>query len=439
LTRSGGVQTLPRVFYGWRIVGVAFLAHFVSVGFVFYSYGVLFKALAAEFGGSRLGVGAGLALMSVASGLVSPRLGRVLDRGSIRLVMCAGALLLAAGFVLFSRITALWQFYALLGTLFAVGSPMMGGLAGSTLVSNWFVERRGTALGVAATGISLSGLVMAPTATRLVAEIGWRKSVLLYAAATLVLVLPAVWLVVVNRPEDLGLEPDGDPARHPDPRDADPPVLPLAPGDQLTDHARSFEWSARFALADRNFWVIALAVALNFAANGAMLVHVIPHATDVGFDPLHASYLLSTMAGCGVAGKLAFGWLADRISKRTAFFLASGLQGIGTAAVLATSRYPGLLAGAAVFGLGMGGLVPLWGALLGAAFGRAAFGRVMGLMSPVMLPIQSLGIPFAGLVFDRTGSYDVAFAVFVLAYLASIAALAFLRLPDAEPGRPRAV
>jgi MFS family permease len=322
------------VFYGWRIVGVAFLAHFVSVGFVFYSYGVLFKALAEEFGGSRLGVGAGLALMNIASGLVSPLLGRALDRGSIRGVMCAGALLLATGFVLFSRITALWQFYALLATLFAAGAPMMGGLAGSTLVSNWFVERRGTALGVAATGISLSGLVMAPVATQLIAGMGWRQSVLLYAAATLVLVLPAVWLVVVNRPEDLGLEPDGDPLRHPDPHDADEPVLPLAPGDQLTDHAKGFEWSARGALAEPNFWVIALAVALNFAANGAMLTHVIPHATDIGFDPLHASYVLSTMAGCGVVGKLAFGALADRISKRGAFWLASGLQGIGTAGVL---------------------------------------------------------------------------------------------------------
>jgi MFS family permease len=421
------------VFYGWRIVGVAFVAHFVSVGFVFYSYGVFFKALAAEFGGSRLGVSLGLALMNVASAAVSPALGRVLDHGSIRHVMALGSLLLATGFVLFSQITALWQFYALLATFFAVGAPMMGGLAGSTLVSNWFVERRGTALGIAATGISFSGLVMAPTATALIARIGWRPSLLLYAALTVALVLPLVWGLVVNRPEDLGLAPDGFALPHLATKPGDEPVLPLAPGDQLTDHAKGFEWSARGAFADPNFWVMALAVALNFCANGAMLTHVIPHATDVGFDPLSASYVLSTMAGCGVIGKLGFGWLVDQISKRAAFWLASGLQAVGTAGVIASESYSALIGSAAVFGLGMGGLVPLWGALLGAAFGRAAFGRVMGLMSPVMIPIQSAGIPFAGLVFDRTGSYGFAFAVFVGLYLASIATLAFLRLPDTEP------
>jgi MFS family permease len=86
-------------FYGWKIVGIAFLNHFVAVGFLFYSYGVFFKALAADFGGSRLGVGLGLALMNCATGVFAPFLGRALDRISIRHLMCLGALLLSAGFL----------------------------------------------------------------------------------------------------------------------------------------------------------------------------------------------------------------------------------------------------------------------------------------------------------------------------------------------------
>ena len=89
---------------------------------------------------------------------------------------------------------------------------------------------------------------------------------------------------------------------------------------------------------------------------------------------------------------------------------------------------------AVVFGLGMGGIVPLWGALIGAAFGRFAFGRVMGLMSPCMLPIQMLGVPFAGYVFDRTGSYEPAFRIFIALYGVAIGVLVFLRLPTQEPG-----
>ncbi len=82
----------------------------------------------------------------------------------------------------------------------------------------------------------------------------------------------------------------------------------------------------------------------------------------------------------------------------------------------------------------MGGVIPLWGALIGAAFGRFAFGRVMGLMSPCMLPIQMLGVPFAGYVFDRWGSYDLAFEIFIVLYLIAIGALVWLRLPAEEPG-----
>jgi hypothetical protein len=79
-------------------------------------------------------------------------------------------------------------------------------------------------------------------------------------------------------------------------------------------------------------------------------------------------------------------------------------------------------------------VIPLWGALIGAGFGRQAFGRVMGLMGPVMLPVHVLGIPYAGWIYDRTGSYEVAFLTFIAIYVLAIAVLLLLRLPDVEPG-----
>ncbi|MFQ5513252.1 MAG: MFS transporter [Myxococcota bacterium] len=423
------------MFYGWRVVAVTFVTHFVSVGFIFYSYGAFFKALAAEFGGSRLSVSVGLSIMQLVTGLFAPFLGRMLDRGSIRHIMTLGALLMGCGFVLCARIAELWQFYAVLGTLLAVGAAMLGGLAGSTLVANWFIARRGTALGVATMGISLSGLIMAPLATRLIATYGWRLTFVLYGVVVLVGVLPLAWLAIVNRPEDLDLLPDGspDPARVA-PRDALPePVLPLAPGDQIIDHPARLEWSTLGALRDGNFWAIVVAAALNFCAMGAVLVHIIPHATDIGFSPDRAALVLSCMAGAGVIGKLLFGWLADRASVRLGFSLSSLLQAFGVFLLLDARGLGALLLSGAIFGLGMGGLVPLWGALVGAAFGRFAFGRVMGLMSPCMLPIQMLGVPFAGYVYDLRGSYDLALWIFIGLYAASLLTILRLRLPDVLP------
>ena len=412
------------MFYGWRIVTVAFVTNFIAVGLVFYSYGVFFKALAAEFGGSRFGVATGLAIMNIAIGVCAPFLGQALDRSSIRNVICLGAVLTAVGFFLASQIEALWQFFAVMGTFLALGVMAVGPLTGATLVANWFTERRGVALGIAGMGISASGFAMAPLATLLIGAIGWRDTFLVYGAVPLIVVVPLAWLVVVNRPERMGLRPDGVQ----DPAEAAPvPGASPAPASEP-------DWSTRRALGQRNLWVIAIAIALNSCTNGAMLTHIVPHATDIGFEPLAAAWVLSSIAGFGVAGKLLFGWIADRIDKRLTLWCATGLQGLGVVLIMSAEQYHLLLLAGMVYGLGMGGMPPLMGALLGAAFGRFRVGRMIGLMNPIMLPIRVLGIPYAGWIFDRTGSYQIAFLTFIGLCVASMLVLVFLRLPEVEPG-----
>jgi MFS family permease len=188
---------------------------------------------------------------------------------------------------------------------------------------------------------------------------------------------------------------------------------------------------------DRNFAIIAAVIALNFSALGALLTHAVPHATDLGFSPESAALVLSAMAGAGSIGKPLFGALADRIDKRSAVWMAAGLQLCGSGLFIGARSYPLLIAAALVFGLGMGGIVPLQGALIGAAFGRRAFGRAMGLLALAMLPLIVVSSPFAGYVFDRTGSYDLAFTVFTGMFALSMVVLLMLRLPAAEPGTVR--
>jgi MFS family permease len=421
------------MYHGWKIIGVAFLTNFISVGFIFYSYGVFFKDLAADFGGSRLGIGVGLAVMNVVNGIISPMLGRVADRGHIRGMMFCGAAFLGVGFLLTSRITALWQFYALLALLLGPGAAMIGMIPGSTLVANWFIDRRGMALGIATMGISLSGMIMSFASTLLIESIGWRNSFLVFAVSSVIVVVPAVYYWVIDRPEDIGLLPDGHP--HPPGEAPVEPVVPGATGDQMISHPAHLEWTAIFAFRNPNFWAITLTIALNMCANGAMLTHMIPHVTDLGFSPRAAASVLALSAGTGVIGKIFFGWITDHVDKRSALWLSSGLQLVGVVLFFYAERYTWLLWAGGVFGFGMGGLVPLWATLVGSAFGRRVFGRVMGLMSPFMIPIQSLGVPFAGLVYDRTGHYDFAFQVFMGVYLFAIAALYLVRMPAVEPGR----
>lgn len=406
------------MFLGWRIVGLAFLTNFVSVGFLFYSYGVFFKALAADFGGSRFGVSLGLYCLQLVTALSAPFVGQLLDRGLIRRVMTAGALLMGVGFVVASTITSLWQFYVVIGSLLGVGVCMLGGLSSATLVANWFVGRRGMALGLATMGISVSGVLMPPIGTALIEAVGWRHTFLVYAAFAGLVVAPAIWLFIVNRPEDVGQHPDGE-----------------SPVGGHTTASRQQPPATRRVLSSRNYWVISGVIALNFCCMGAVLTHAVPHVTDLGYGATPAALVLSAMAGAGSLGKPLFGWLIDNMDKRLALGIATFLQLVGVEILLHTEAYPLLLLGGTVFGLGMGGIVPIHGSLVGAAFGRDAFGRVMGMMSPTMLPVSSLGVPVAGFIYDSTGSYDAAYRAFTVIYVVSIGVLSLLRLPEFEPGR----
>jgi OFA family oxalate/formate antiporter-like MFS transporter len=189
------------VFVGWRIVGICFFSCFVSVGLTFYSYGVFFKAIMGDLGGSRLAMSTGLTAMNFAVAVTSPFVGRVLDRGHARSVMCSGALLLAMGFGLGSHVSALWQFHLVFGTLMGAAVCMLGPLTTSALVANWFVLRRGTALAYAATGISAGGIIIPVCINKIIAAHGWRFGFGLCAAFVVLALLPVLYLGVTSRPE----------------------------------------------------------------------------------------------------------------------------------------------------------------------------------------------------------------------------------------------
>lgn len=402
-------------YYGWRIVGVAFVCHFVAGGFLFYSYGVFFKAVATEFGGSRLQVSLGLGLTSVVSACLAPFVGRLVERGRVRRIIIAGALVSACGFGAASFAQALWHYYALLSLIGGSGLVLLGGIAPATLVTSWFVERRGTALGIATMGVSLSGLVMPPAATWLIHEFGWRGGYRIYAIATILLVVPAAWFSVVDGPD--GVPPE-DAGR----------ALPSTAG----------------LLGDRTFWLLGVGFGLVLFALGPVLTHIVPHLTDRGVDPYRAAAMLSVMAGCGVIGKFGLGALADRTSPRQAAGLSVVLQLAALVALMRVERYELLVVTAALFGLGMGGIVPLQSLFVSHLFGARAFARTSGLLRPLMLPFTATGIPLGGWLFDRYGNYDVAWWTYAGAYVLGILCLATVRsrsqaqpLRAASAGSPR--
>jgi MFS family permease len=403
------------MFYGWTMVGLTFYTQFVVLGTVFYSHGILFKPIIEDIGGSRFAFGMALPAFFIVGGLVGPAVGYALQWYSVRSLMLVGAVILSLGFYMLSVSESLFMFYLSFGVVISIGMALLGGITNSVLVSNWFERKRGTALGISQFGVSASGMVMAYVTPWLIGLYGWRGTTEIFAIIPVLVVAPFVWWLVVTRPEDLGLKPDGD--------------IPV-PGADADSVIGTDNWPFRRVIRSANFWLIVAVVGLNFAANGAVILKIYPYATDSNYTIEQASLVLSLMAGTAALGKPLFGWLGDKINKKTAMALIIVMEALGLALIVVADSHLTLVCAAILFGLGYGGLLPMWGVLIGACFGRLAFGRIMGLMGPMLVPFQTLGVPLADWIYDHNGSYSGAFTLFLGLYVMAMVSLFFVRLPD---------
>jgi len=387
--------SLPR-FLGWRMVFAGFVAQFVYSSMSLSAFGVFVMPLEREFDTSRASLSAAFGLSLLAMGSFAPVLGRWIDRGSLRRIMLAGLVLASVGTCLLSRATALWQLGVVFCTLVAFGTALYGPLPSMALVANWFVRRRGIALGVTVAGATLGGALAPALAALLIDQFGWRSALLAFGLGSLALAAPVFAFGVVSRPAEVGQRPDGDAA----------PEGGVSRAG-MTVHA----YATSELLRDRNFLVLALGTALIFTSPIVATLHLVPFAEGLGFSRQDAAFVFTPVAACSLLGKLAFGAVSDRVDPRHALRLAVLVLVAGWLVLLADPDYPRLLLAGALLGLGIGAVVPLHGVLIGLCFRAEAFGQVMGLGGLLTLPIIAGANPIAGWLYDATGSYRAGFGL----------------------------
>jgi MFS family permease len=412
----------PNLFYGWRIAGVAFAAHFVASGLSFYALPRLLVPLADEFaGGDRGPVALLIPAMSLPGLIAGPIVGRAIAKNSLRTVMSLGALLLGLGFLAASQVQTLWQLllvYAL-AVPFAVAG--LSNIGANSLVSNWFDRRRPMAVGVAQFGLSVCGAVTPFFVGWTLASGGWRGTYLWFAGIALA-TAPLMWMLVKDRPQDLGLHPDGE-----EPEAASAPSA----GRSAASGAAAI-LSFGEAVRDSRLWLVGCAAGLAFSGTTALLQNMHAISTDAGYSAEQADWILAIMAVGAAVGKLVFGALGVRFGERTAFMIAVAGEGVGLALLpSATDSFTFLASLALGFGLAVGGVMPAMAALLARLFGAEHFAVVMGYVSPILIPFQMIGAPLAAWVYDRDGSYDPAIYGFVAA--CGLAVVALLALRDRAP------
>ena len=399
------------MFYGWVLAGVAFLVLMLSNGAIMYSYSVVAVPIGIEFDASRTAMMLGITVMTLCGGLVSPWFGSLVDRWSLKGMMLLGALGMSFGYIILSFTTATWQVPLVYGAFMMLGTNLLGPLTTSTLLARWFTKKRGMALGIAAVGTSVGGFVFPPLIQGLIDQHEWRTALRYLGVGLLVVAVPAV-LLVVNSPQLKGLHADGAPM---DPDFVPPATTPVSFGSLLKN---------------RNFILIAIVMSFLFATYTGVMSNMVPFAMGRGLTADEGAFLISALAVAGIVGKLVFGAVADKVDLRWGLGTSMALV---IASMLVFAYFQGLTAlmvGSILIGLAAGGMLPVWGALLAVLFGSTNYGRVMGMMNPVIMPLTLAGAPLAGFIFDTTGAYTGAFLTFAASLCVGIALLILIDMTD---------
>jgi len=414
----------PFLFYGWIIVAFTFVLQFVVVGLSYYAFGVYLKPMTEVLETDRFSVALTLSFQSILVAVLSPVAGRAFARFDVRWLLTLGAGCLAVGFALLSKVTALWHLYLLYGGVVGVGLVLLGTIPCNMLLANWFAQRRGTAMGISQFGITISATVLVPVVTWLLLTYGWQTSFVVCGVASAIILVPVIWLFAVRSPEDMGLHPDGR-------------STPLAP-----EPFDGVQWTFMRAVGNRDFWFIALTMGPCFMGIASVVLAMPSHATDLGLTAMQASSVVAVTTFMGALAKPTFGILADHFNQRVVVASAILLQASGVSVLLFATDQLSLSAGGFLFGLGYGGMAPLWSILIAERFGRVAFASAMGAMMPMIMPFNLVGLPLATLIFDTTGTYLPVFYVHLVGYLLALIAVSLLRInprtkagadPEAQP------
>ncbi len=404
------------MFYGWVIVAAVFAAQGFMIGFWTYGFPLLVDPVQREFGATVAEVQMGLSAGGILGAVLAPLLGPIVDRWSARGMASIGAVLLVVALILMSYAPGVYAFVAAVAIVLNGANVLLGPITGSTLVSRWFDQTRGRALGIAATGTSVGGLLIPLLLNGLISHVGWRGSLRVLAGCVLVLVVPLVVFGLRDHPSDKGLHPDG--------ADEPPGSADAATGDRV--------WSAREVFRSPAYWLIGCCLGLLFMAYTGTLANLHKYATELGVDAAEATRLISVIAVMGFIGKLVFGWAADRVGMRVGLWVAIALTALGIGILSLEPSYTGMLAATVLMGLAAGGMLPVWSGMIGEAFGVTSFGLAMGLMMPIITVFAAPAPMIAGLSFDETQSYSLAMQCFVGALFVSAALLVPLRLSQSE-------
>jgi MFS family permease len=330
--------------------------------------------------------------------------------------------------VLFGLFANSLPLFILTWTFMVAAGANIGGFAPNwAAINNWFVRRKGQAMGFGMAAQSLGGVILAPVLAFLIARWDWRTAAVVAGVMLALVVLP-VARVVRTRPEEMGQRPDGDSLL--------PEVsAPLGGAETSQKSGTSFRadvahFTVRQAARTPALWFLIFGMGLRQFGQSSLMLHLSPLLQDRGFDPVQAGAMVGLVASMGIVGAVVSGWVSDRFPRHRVMAIIVSVEVVAILSLVLADQtwqvYPFLLA----YGFGLGAHA-LNRAILGEYFGQDHYAKIWGLISMTATPLAAAGPVYAGWVFDTTQEYTGALLTYVVAY--AVAALFYLycRRPQA--------
>jgi MFS family permease len=419
------MKRLP-FFYGWIIVAVTFVTMAIGVN-ARTAFSLFFPPILNEFGWEQ-GVTAGaFSFGFVVSGVVAPLIGRLMDRAGPRAVMEVGVALMAGGLLLAPLTSQPWHLYLTIGVMVGAGSVCLGYSGQSLFLPNWFIRRRGLAIGLAFAGVGIGSMTLLPWVQHLIEQTGWRTACTAMGTMVLVVLAP-INLLLRKRPEDIGLRPDGDAA----PSESAKPVSYVVDPDWA-----GIDWTLRRALRTARFWWLAIGYFGGLYIWYAVQVHQTKFLLDIGFSSGVAVWALGVVSLLGIPGQILLGHVSDRVGREWIWTASCFGFAICFAALIALKSFPSL-ALVYVMVLAQGalgyGLTSIMGAVVLEIFQGRHFGSIFGSVMLAALAGGAAGPFVTGFLHDVSGSYTLAFAIGI-----AVSGVSVFAIWMASPGKIRAV
>ncbi len=401
----------PKVFYGWWIVVGSFFLNFAGIGIIMNSMGVFLKPVTESLGFTRGGFTLYFTIAALAMMVMAPVMGKLLERYNIRIVMTICTTMMAASFTLFSQCSTLPQFYVA-SVFLGIGSAGSHIIPVSMMITNWFVEKRGLAMGIVFAATGIGGLIFNPLADWIIINYSWQTAYAILGIIIGIASIPTAIFIVRARPSEKGLAPYGA------------ETAAAAEGTQAG-------LTATEAFRTASFWLLAAVILFIAIANMGVLHHIVPYLTDMGMSSTTAASLMSLHMGMLVVGKVLVGGIADRIGLVKSYVICViGLM-IAIALLFGAEAFWVAVVFNILFGLFIAVRTVLPPLMTSASLGPKHFGVIYGFLNIFTTLGTAVGVPMSGFIYDWTKSYHMAFVIYIgLGVVAAIVGvLALARSP----------